>query len=138
MIKFALQCIFFLCVSFSSYAASFYPIRLDDSQAVYLTPDDFPVHADGQSDDSEAVQAAINKVQETTGEGILFVPEGQYRITRTIYVWPRIRVIGYGAQHPIFVLPDNTPGLGQGIGYMFFFTGSRPVRKSAPPFPSSR
>jgi sugar lactone lactonase YvrE len=59
-------------------------------------------------------------------EGILFVPEGRYRITRTIYVWPGVRVIGYGANRPVFVLADNTPGYQQDMGYMFFFAGSRP------------
>ncbi len=29
------------------WAASYYPQRLDDPKAVYLTPDQFPVHADG-------------------------------------------------------------------------------------------
>jgi len=109
-----------------SSGASFYPTRLEDSKAVYLTPDQFPVHADGKADDSEAIQAAINKVQETTGWGIAFVPAGRYRITRTIYVWPGVRVIGYGATRPVFVLADGTPGFQQGIGDMFFFTGFRP------------
>ena len=63
---------------------SYYPVKLDDPAAVYLTKDNFPVHADGVTDDSEAIQAAIDKVEDEHGEGILFVPEGKYRITRTI------------------------------------------------------
>ncbi len=114
-----------------SAAVSFYPSRLDDAKAVYLTADQFPVHGDGQTDDSAGIQAAIDKVQETTGEGILFVPEGRYRITRTIFVWPGIRVIGYGATRPVFVLADATPGFQQGIGDMFFFAGGRPNRRAA-------
>ena len=74
-------------------AASYYPLRLDDPKAVYLTPDRFPVHADGVADDSDALQAAIDRAADH-GEGILFVPSGRYRITRTIYVWPAVRVIG--------------------------------------------
>ena len=100
--------------------------KLDDPAAVYLTKDNFPVHADGVTDDSEAIQAAIDKVEDQHGEGILFVPEGKYRITRTIYVWPSVRIIGYGATRPEFLLADNTPGYQHGIGYMFFFTGGRP------------
>jgi len=107
-------------------AASYYPLRLDDPKAVYLTKQHFPVKADGSSDDSAAIQAAIDRVESQYGEGIVFVPEGRYRITRTIYVWPGVRVIGYGANRPAFVLADNTPGYQQGIGYMFFFTGGRP------------
>jgi len=60
-------------------------------RAVYLTPDKFPVHPDGSADDSEAIQQAINKVEETHHQGILFIPEGRYRINKTIYVWPGIR-----------------------------------------------
>ena len=45
----------------SCSAASVYPTRLDDPAAVYLTPQEFHVHGDGKEDDSEAVQAAIDK-----------------------------------------------------------------------------
>ncbi len=90
--------------------ASYYTVRLDDPHAVYLTRDHFPVHGDGVSDDSDAVQQAIDKVRGTTGEGIVFLPEGRYRLTKTIYIWPSIRVIGYGAVRPTLVLGENTPG----------------------------
>ncbi len=105
---------------------SWYTARLDDPAAVYLTKDNFPVHADGIADDSAAIQAAIDKVEDEHGEGIVFVPAGKYRITRTIYVWPSVRIIGYGATRPEFLLADNTPGYQHDIGYMFFFTGGRP------------
>ena len=45
-------------------AQSYYPLKLDDPKAVYFTPENFPVHADGITDDTEALQFAINKVQE--------------------------------------------------------------------------
>ncbi len=112
-----------------SRAASVYPTRLDDPKAVYLTPDRFPVRGDGQADDTAAIQAAIDKIQETSGEGILFVPEGRYRITKTVFVWPGVRVIGYGQKRPVFVLADHTPGFQQGIGDMFFFAGFRGNRR---------
>ncbi len=118
--------LFGIALPFPGLAASSYPARLDDPKAVYLTPDKFPVHADGKADDSLAIQAAIDKLQETAGEGIVFIPQGRYRITRTIFVWPGIRVIGYGANRPVFFLTDNTPGFQQGIGYMVFFAGGRP------------
>ena len=118
-------------IAFPSGAASLYRTRLDDPKAVYLTQDRFSVRGDGAADDSAAVQAAIDRVQETTGEGIVFVPEGRYRITRTIYVWPGIRVIGYGGKRPVFVLADGTPGFQQGMGTMFFFAGFRPSQSRA-------
>jgi hypothetical protein len=114
-----------------SKGVSFYPTRLDDPKAVYLSPDRFPVRADGQADDSGAIQAAIDKVQETTGEGILFIPEGRYRLAKTVFVWPGVRLIGYGEKRPVFVLADQTPGFQEGIGYMFFFAGGRPFQQRA-------
>ena len=113
------------------FAASTYPTRLDDPAAVYLTPEEFHVHGDGKEDDSAAVQAAIDKLQSSKGEGIVFVPQGRYRISRTIYLWPGVRLIGYGAQRPVFVLGENTPGYQDGIAYMFFFAGARPRPQSA-------
>lgn len=112
-------------------AQSYYPIRLDDPAAVYLTSDRFPVHADGQADDSAGVQAAIDAAETAHGEGIVFVPEGRYRITRTIYVWPGIRIIGYGTKRPVFLLGDHSPGYQQDLGYMFFFAGDRPGSRFA-------
>lgn len=106
--------------------ASYYPMRLDDPKAIYLTKEQFHAAADGLADDSAAIQAAIDKAEAEHAEGIVFVPEGRYRITRTIYIWPGIRVVGYGAKRPVFVLAPNTPGYQQGIGYMVFFTGGRP------------
>jgi len=112
----------------SCWGASYYTARLDDPKAVYLTPENFPVRADGVADDTDAIQAAINKVQETTNQGIVFVPQGRYRLTKTIYVWPGIRVIGFGATRPVFLLAENTPGFGDKDNerYMVFFAGSRP------------
>jgi hypothetical protein len=57
-------------------AASYYPVRLDDPTAVYLTPDKFPVHGDGVTDDSAAIQQAIDQVEATTKQGIVFIPSG--------------------------------------------------------------
>src|SRR5208283_2616372 len=91
-----------------SRAASYYPARLDDPKAVYLTQDRFPVRGDGNADDSAAIQAAVDRVQATTDEGILLIPEGRYRVTRTIYVWPGVRLIGYGEKRPVFVLANRT------------------------------
>src|SRR5467141_3707986 len=109
-------------------AQSYYPLRLDDPKAVYLTPKNFPVYGDGTTDDTEALQSAINKVQETTGEGIVFVPSGRYRLTATVYVWGGIRVIGFGPTRPVLMLGENTPGYNDKTQekYMVFFSGPRP------------
>jgi sugar lactone lactonase YvrE len=112
----------------SSWAASYYTVRLEDPRAVYLTADSFPVRGDGLADDTEAIQRAIDRVQETTIQGIVFVPQGRYRLTKTVNIWPGIRVIGYGATRPVFLLADNTPGYQDKDNerYLIFFAGSRP------------
>ena len=114
-------------------AASVYRSPIDDPKAVYLTSKDFAVRADGLADDSDAIQAAIDRLQESNGQGIVFIPQGRYRLTRTVYIWPGIRVIGYGATRPVFVLADSTPGFQKGVGTMVFFAGMRP--SSQRPFP---
>jgi hypothetical protein len=118
-------------------AASYYPVRLNDPTAVYLTPDKFPVHGDGIADDSAAIQQAIDQVEATTKQGIVFIPSGRYRITKTIYVWPAVRVIGYGPTRPVLVLGKNTPGFQQGIGYMVMFAGGRHPYFHRGPFPGT-
>jgi hypothetical protein len=115
------------------FASSYFTARLDDPRAIYLTPDRFAVKGDGIADDSAALQQAINTVQEKTNQGILFIPAGRYRVSKTIYIWPGIRLIGFGATRPAFVLAANTPGFQQGPAYMVFFAGARPHANQPPP-----
>jgi sugar lactone lactonase YvrE len=119
-------------VSLMAQSTSFYKLRLDDKTAVYLTRNEGGLHGDGVEDDTDAIQQAINKVQETTGQGIVFVPEGRYRISKTIFLWPGVRLIGWGAHRPMFALGRNTPGYQLGMGYMLMFTGNRPRDNAAP------
>ncbi|HWU54191.1 MAG TPA: glycosyl hydrolase family 28-related protein [Rhizomicrobium sp.] len=95
--------------------------RPEDPRAVLLTG----AAGDGKTDDSAAIQAAIDKAASDREEGIVFIPQGRYRITRTLYVWPAVRVIGWGARRPVFVLADNTPGFSQGVADMVIFAGFR-------------
>jgi sugar lactone lactonase YvrE len=108
------------------WAASFYTLRPEDSKAIYLSKSESGLHGDGVGDDTDAIQNAINKAQETTVQGIVFLPEGRYRISKTLIVWPGIRVIGYGQNRPVIVLGKDTPGYQQGIDYMILFAGGRP------------
>ncbi len=128
-----------LCAGLQAWgtSASYYPQRPDDAKAVYLTPENFSVHGDGATDDSAAIQEAVDKAA-ARGEGIVFVPSGRYRLTRTIYVWPSVRVIGYGATRPVFVLADDTPGYQQGLGYMFLFAGGKPRKEPRIDFATGR
>ena len=119
-------------VSLLAESASFYLLRLEDKKAVYLVRNESGLHGDGVGDDTDVIQRAINKVQETTGQGIVFVPEGRYRLSKTVFLWPGVRLIGWGAHRPAFVLGKNTSGYQQGMGYMLMFTGNRPRDNAAP------
>ena len=122
-----------LGVSSSASAASVFTTRLDDPKAVYLTTQEFGVHGDGIGDDSATIQAAVDKAASNAGEGIVFVPSGRYRITRTLYVWPGVRLIGYGATRPVILLADNTPGFQTGVGDMVMFIGRSPANTQRAP-----
>lgn len=113
-------------------AQSIFPAKPNDPHAVYLERGSFGAAADGKGDDSAAIQAAIDRVADTTGEGVVFVAEGRYRISHEIHLWSGIRLIGYGAHRPVFVLGPNTPGFQEGhefLGtgrYMLQFASRRP------------
>src|SRR5579863_2208840 len=115
-----------LCFAAQGFAASVFTKRIDDPKAVYLDQATFGVHGDGVADDSEGIQAAIDKAAAHGREGIVFVPSGRYRLTRTVYVWPGTRVIGFGAMRPVFSLAPNTPGFQTGMGVMVIFAGLGP------------
>ncbi|HWE83683.1 MAG TPA: glycosyl hydrolase family 28-related protein [Terracidiphilus sp.] len=107
-------------------AQSVYTTRLDDPRAVYLDAPEFAARADGGADASAALQAAIDKAEDHKREGIVFVPEGRYRLDHTVYIWPGVRIIGFGAKRPMFLLAPDTPGFQKGMGVMVMFTGFRP------------
>ncbi len=112
-----------------AWPSSYYPVRLDDPKAVYLTREGFGVIPDGTADATAGIQRAIDKVQETKKYGIVFIPEGRYRLTHTLCIWPGIRLIGYGAARPVLFLAPSTPGY-QSPGrenYLLFFAGYRPA-----------
>jgi len=91
------------------HAASCYPVRLGDPKAVYLTRDSFPVHADGIADDADALQQAINRVQETTHQGIVFIPGGKYRLGQVYAFRPDGREDEITILQPVAAVPR--PGL---------------------------
>lgn len=105
---------------------SIYPLRINDPKAVYFTNQNFNVSADGEGDDAPALQAAIDLVLKESQNGILFIPEGTYRLGNTIRLWSGIRLIGYGTNRPTFKLGDNTPGFQEGENkYMVHFCQSK-------------
>src|SRR5579862_8949945 len=107
---------------------SFYTKQLMDSNAVYFTPENFNLKADGSMDVSDVLQQALYDLKTTHNFGILFLPEGKYLISKTIYIPQGIRMIGYGTNRPLIVLKNNSPGFQQPDStdkgkakYMFWF-----------------
>jgi sugar lactone lactonase YvrE len=120
MVKETLLSALMLGLCSAAFAASVITTRPDDSKAIYLDA------AAANADSSAALQAAIDKATDTAREGIVFVAAGRYTLMRTIYVWPGVRLIGYGATRPVFVLPPQAPGFQKGMGVMVMFTGLAP------------
>ncbi len=118
---------------------SIYQERLNDPEAVYFTADHFDISNNGQTDVSAELQKAINQLKAEKNFGILFIPEGKYKISKTIYVPMAIRLIGYGRKRPLIFLAKNSPGFQQPAetdkgkaNYMFWFT-SGIVEEGRPP-----
>ena len=78
---------------------------------------------DGEADDTDAIQKAIDAARDKTGHGLVFLPSGRYRLSRSILVPPGVRIFGVGKTRPTFVLGANTPGFQDGVGTMVVFTG---------------
>lgn len=111
-------------------SVSVYTQRPADSEAVYFTSDNYRIKADGSIDVTDELQRALNDVKEKYNFGIVFLPEGKYRISKTIYIPNAVRLIGYGKSRPIVFLAKNSPGYQQEVAidkgkanYMFWFTG---------------
>ncbi|MEA1082929.1 glycosyl hydrolase family 28-related protein [Sphingomonas sp. CD22] len=90
---------------------------------------------DGRADDSVAIQQAIDAAAQGGKGGIVFLPSGRYRISRTIFVRSAVRIFGVGATRPEIVLGDNSEGFGSGVAAMLAFTGEDQYRVGKAPVP---
>ena len=127
MLKFLVVCLSLLAVPHAAGAASVFTSRPDDPAAVHVDPPD----AQPGADHTALLQAALDQAAASPAGGIVLVPAGRYRVTRTLIVWRAVRVIGYGATRPVFVLPERTPGFQSGLGVMVHFTNARPTAAAA-------
>ncbi|MBO9707317.1 MAG: SMP-30/gluconolactonase/LRE family protein [Caulobacter sp.] len=113
------------------------------SVSVFATAPDDPAavvvraKGDGRADDGPAIQAAIDAAAAKGGGGLVFLPSGRYRITRTLFLWPGVRVFGVGATRPLIELPDSTPGFQKGVANMVIFAGAKRDPARRVPFPPS-
>ena len=112
-------------------AGSYYMTAPKDTAAYYFTTENFGAgaRADGKTDVTQTLQEAINKLKREKNFGIVFIPEGTYLISGTIYIPAAIRLIGYGSHRPVIRLKNNAPGFERPImsdkgkaAYMFWFT----------------
>jgi hypothetical protein len=91
---------------------------------------------DGQADDTDVIQHALDAATEHSPGGVVFLPAGRYRISHTLLISPGVRLYGVGATRPVLVLGRHTPGFQHGLGSMVVFTGARrgdPVRTGPGP-----
>jgi hypothetical protein len=125
----------------SVLSATFTSTTVVAGPSVYLTaPSDaqaITVNAqgDGQADDTAAIQTAIDAAEHKGAGGIVFLPSGRYRISKTLVLWPGVRLFGVGATRPVLVLAANTPGFQQGVANMVIFTGRGAGATNKVPFP---
>lgn len=112
---------------------SYYTGRLEDASAVYLEKGAFGIAGDGKHDDTRAIQAAVEHVWKEDAYGIVFLPEGEYLVSDTIYMPKAIRLIGYGGKRPLIRLKDRADGFVSfhpedcfGCKYVFWFTDNVP------------
>ena len=116
--------LFLLFAGIASYAGeSVYKQRFDDPRGVFFTEEAFNIKADGKHDVTQALQDAINQLKRERNFGVLYIPEGKYLISRTVYVPASIRLIGYGEKRPEFILAKNNPAYQDKMNFMFWFTG---------------
>lgn len=113
------------------------------SSSVYLQQPNEPqaivvkAAGDGRTDDSAAIQQAIDAAA-TTGDmkgGIVFLPSGRYRVSRTILLRSGVRLFGVGKTRPVIVLGDHAPGFSDGIAAVVSFTGDDQYGAGRPPIP---
>ncbi len=90
---------------------------------------------DGRADDSAAIQQAIDAAAAGGHGGIVFLPSGRYRISRTIFVRTAVRIFGVGPTRPEIVLADDSAGFGSGVAAMVSFTGEDQYRVGKAPVP---
>ncbi|MDH7974256.1 glycosyl hydrolase family 28-related protein [Sphingomonas sp. AR_OL41] len=90
---------------------------------------------DGRADDSVALQRAIDLAAAGGNGGVVFLPSGRYRISRTIFVRAAVRVFGVGATRPVIILGDNATGFATGVAAMVSFTGEDQYRVGTVPVP---
>lgn len=129
---------------------SVYQERFEDAMGIFFTKEEFPELEENKDDVSGILQQAIGRLVEEQSYGILYIPEGEYRLKDTVKIPPSVRLIGYGKNRPVFILPEDAGGYdgdtGQeeneprqifgggypGAKYMFWFIGEKDFTSEEP------
>lgn len=109
---------------------SVFPVAPDEPTAVTVR-----APGDGRTDATDALQQAFDSARDRTGHGIVFLPSGTYRITRTLVVPAGVRVYGIGATRPTILLGRSTPGFQKGVSTMIVFAGDDQYNVGKVPVP---
>jgi hypothetical protein len=115
-------------------SVSAYQSMPDDPRAVVVR-----AKGDGVADDSDALQQAIDAAANKGAGGVVFLPSGRYRISRSMLIPIAVRVYGVGKTRPVLLLGANTPGFQKGVANMVIFTGTDTynIGKVAMPVPGA-
>lgn len=120
---------------------SVYQEKFEDEMGIFFTKEEFPELEAAKDDVSSILQQAIGRLVKEQSYGILYIPEGEYRLRDTVKIPPSVRLIGYGKNRPVFILPEDAEGYDgeqeeneprqifeggyPGAKYMFWFIGEK-------------
>jgi len=103
----------------------------------------FGAKGDGVTDDTAAIQAALNFAEGV--HGIVFFPHGTYKITSPLKISPNVHVEGLGVGFGSVILPFKTSGMTirgadlkqyNGFGFRNRIRGVTIVMRNAPQYPA--
>lgn len=77
---------------------------IEEAMGAFITVKEFGAVGDGVTDDSNAINAAL-----ASGHKTIFIPDGQYRITRSILIPDDVKLIGFNRVASVFH-PDGITG----------------------------
>lgn len=87
----------------------------------FADPDGVLLNVPDNTDDASfLLQEAINRVVAEHVTGILYIPSGTYYIRETILIPRSVRLIGFGATRPVFLLPKQTNGFAERKPLLWF------------------
>lgn len=118
------------CAESAALHESVYRVAPEDPKAVTVRG-----AGDGRTDDTLAIQQAIDTAANSGAGGIVWLPTGRYRITKSLLIPPAVRLYGVGARRPVLVLGDHTPGFDHGVATMVIFTGADQYQSGQVPVP---